>query len=197
MVLHDLTPAESDALLAYKANRRTGSSSNVADDLNAHLRRGLFVDEICDADIKAVATGLDSALARCPTLTADRTLYRGIGFRQHIPLHVQGCHFRSLEYWSTTTEKASTEAFLKPVGTPGHGAILTLQVPAGTPAYDMETLLGAGGGESELLLPRGMVWEVGNFEITKGRDIAPFLQRYFETIANVSLTAVPYTPPRS
>lgn len=197
MVLHDLTHTEFNALQAYKANRPAGSSLYVADDLNAHFRRGLFVDEICDADIKAVATGLDSALSRCPTLTSDRTLYRGIGFRQHIPLHVQGCRFRSLEYWSTTTEKASTEAFLKPVGSPGHGAILTLQVPAGTPAYDMETLPGAGGGESELLLPRGMVWEVERFEITKGADISPYLQKYFETIATVSLTAVPYTPPRS
>lgn len=191
MELHDLTPVELCALQAYKANRPTGSSHNVADDLNAHLRRGLFVHEILDADIKAVATGLDSVFARCPTLTEDRTLYRGIGFRQHIPLHVPGCRFRSLEYWSTTTVEASIESFLKPVGTVGHGAVLTLQVPAGTRAYDMETLPSAGGGESELLLPRGMVWEVGSFKLTKGDDIVPFLRRYFETIANVSLTAVP------
>lgn len=37
---------------------------------------------------------------------------------------------------------------------------MELSIPSDFPMYNLETLAGAGGTEHEILLPRGMLWEL-------------------------------------
>lgn len=168
LALTDLTPQEEAALISYKTAEEDENGLSQCFDLNRDLRNGIFVDEL-PPSLKEVADSLDSVFHRCPRLTDDLTVYRGTGFRHTLPLHEVGKRFRSLEYWSTALSEGPIEQFLK-LGP--HAAILELHLPSGIPAYNLETLAGAGGSEKELLLQRGILWCV---EDVKAEAISSFL----------------------
>lgn len=154
--LTDLSSQELSALRSYKTAEEDEAGMSKCFELNRELRNGIFVDEL-STSLKKVAEGLDSVFRRCPVLTDRLVVYRGTGFRKTLPLHEKGKHFRSLEFWSTALSEGPLEQFLK-LGP--DAAILELHLPSGVPAYNLETLIGIGGSEQELLLPRGIVWRV-------------------------------------
>jgi len=60
----------------------------------------------------------------------------------------------------------------------------------------METLAGAGGHEIELLLPRGILWEVGPFvQFDMARHLLPHVAKKFSNIVEVTLFANPNWSP--
>ncbi|WP_127846972.1 hypothetical protein [Caulobacter sp. FWC26] len=102
-----------------------------------------------------MAEALDAVFDRCPKLSAELTVWRGVGHRPFLEEVKPGYQFRSLEFWSTSPVRARAGTFIRETG-----ALMQLDLPAGFPVYNMETLEGAGGGEKEFLLPRGVMWEL-------------------------------------
>lgn len=154
--LTNLSPKELNALTSYKTADESANGESKCFELNRELRNGIFVDELSPY-LKETADGLDTVFARCPLLNGPLTVYRGTGHRTSLPLREVGKRFRSLEFWSTALSEDPLEPFLK-LG--AHAAILELHLPENFPAYNLETLEGAGGSEQELLLPRGILWRV-------------------------------------
>lgn len=154
--LTDLTKKELNALRSYKTAEESEDGNSKCFELNRELRNGILLDEL-SSSLKETAEGLDTVFSRCPLLTDQLTVYRGTGFRKALPLHEVDKRFRSLEFWSTALSEEPLEPFLK-LG--AHAAILELHLPRDFPAYNLETLEGAGGSEQELLLPRGILWRV-------------------------------------
>jgi hypothetical protein len=179
LYLPNLTVGEERALKDYKAASNTTSGHSACFDLNRDLRCALRIDEI-HPSLRAIADNLDSVFTRCPRLTEDATVYRAIGIRAHLPLTEIGKRFRSLEYWSASHSEAAIQR---------HGAVLELSLPVDFPAYNMETLEGAGGSEAELLLPRGVLWEVESFSPIPSDQLSPFVRAQFENVARVILRA--------
>jgi ADP-ribosyltransferase exoenzyme len=165
----DLSSQELSALSKYKTAEEDEDGMSKCFELNRELRNGIFVDEL-STSLREVAESLDSVFRRCPVLTNSLTVYRGTGFRKTLPLHEVGKRFRSLEFWSTALSEDPLEQFLK-LGP--HAAILELHLRTGVPAYNLETLTGAGGSEQELLLPRGILWRVAQ---VKPETVSPFLK---------------------
>jgi hypothetical protein len=115
---------------------------------------------------------LDAVLGRCPVLPQPLRVYRGIGIRAFIERSEPGHRFRVAGFWSTSHEEGTVRRFVE-----RGGALLELELPAGMPVYNMETLEGAGGGENELLLPRGLLWEIVSFDEMKKEETPPALRR--------------------
>ncbi|MDR3471591.1 MAG: ADP-ribosyltransferase [Devosia sp.] len=195
--LDDLSDDERRALRAYKAasSDEPGGSSPCF-ELNRELRSGLWKDET-GADLRWVADALDQVFERCPRLENGLIVHRAIGSRQHLPLLEVNKLFRSLEYWSTALSDDRMESFLNPISNDAYGAILDLHLPAGTPAYNMETLEGFGGHEAELLLPRGMLWTVVDFKMDPMDKLSSLVRDRFKNIARVELRAEPWRSPRT
>jgi hypothetical protein len=159
--LTDLSSKEFNALRSYKAADESPNGESKCFELNRELRNGIYVEELSPY-LKETADGLDTVFARCPLLNGPLTVFRGIGHRTSLPLDQAGKRFRSLEFWSTALSEDPLEPFLK-LG--AHGAILELRLPENFPAYNLETVEGAGGAEQELLLPRGILWRVGDTSV--------------------------------
>lgn len=167
--LTDLSDKELNALRSYKVAEESENGESKCFELNRELRNGIFLEELSPS-LRETAEGLDTVFCRSPLLTDPLTVYRGTGFRKSLPLHEVDKRFRSLEFWSTASSVHPLEQFLK-LG--AHAAILELRLPRNFPAYNLETLEGAGGSEHELLLPRGILWrmkEVGP------ETVSPFLK---------------------
>jgi hypothetical protein len=196
LCLPDLSPDEGEALRAYKKafDDTNGNGRSPCFDLNRDLRNGLWVDELEPA-LRKIAEGLDSVFSRCPRLAHPITVYRAVGTRAHLPLNESGRRFRSLEYWSTAHSEVAIEGFLTPAGSPAYGAILQLQLPAGCPAYNMESLPGFGGHEAELLLPRGMLWTVESAALVPEAQISLPVRAKFKNVVRAALTAEAWHPP--
>ncbi|MBY0303629.1 MAG: ADP-ribosyltransferase [Sphingomonas sp.] len=185
--LDDLNEHEMSALRAYKAASDSNNQS-ACFDLNRELRNGLSINDL-SAELRSVAEGLDSVFARCPRLERPVTVYRAVGWCWHLPLHERDKRFRSLEYWSTSATQTSFEAFLKAPFKGARGAVLTLHLPVGFPAYNMETLEGFGGHEAELLLPRATLWTVRAADLLAKEEIPLFVREDFETVVRAELEA--------
>jgi hypothetical protein len=189
--LSDLSPDEEQALKAYKAASWPSGvgTSSPCFDMNRELRSGLQPREI-DPQLRGIVDALDRMFVRCPRLSREVVVHRAIGTRLHLPVHEVGKRFRSLEFWSTATSDARVDSFLTPISNKNNrGAILDLTLPAGVPAYNMETLPDFGGHEAELLLPRGILWTVDRFVMIPHDELSPPVQRDFENVARVALTA--------
>ena len=79
--------------------------------------------------------------------------------------------------------------FLKAGSSDALGAMLELRLPPGVAIYNMETLAGPGGGERELLLPRGILWTVNKFQAFDMKSLVPHVAKSFRNIMEVTLTA--------
>jgi ADP-ribosyltransferase exoenzyme len=158
MQLTDLTKQEMAALHAYKA--ATGDHTNSFPfDINEMLESGLWTDELPEKSREYVVA-LDKVFARCPSVTDRLTAYRGISSTSRLGFPVIGRKFRSLAFWSASTSRSVATSFVRPQFPNSTGGILVLEISVGTVVYDMETLTGAGRAERELLLPRGLLWEI-------------------------------------
>jgi len=151
--LAELTSNEEKALQAYKQAYESSGVSHCF-TMNQELRAGLRLDEMSTGLAKTVEN-LDRIFSRTPRLMAPLTVYRGTGNRSFLQVAEAGFRFRANEFWSTSRREDLVEKFIG-LG----GALLELHLTEGVPAYDMETLAGAGGHEQEILLPRGVLWEV-------------------------------------
>lgn len=167
--LTDLSDKELNALRSYKTAEESENGESKCFELNRELRNGIFLEELSPS-LKEAAEGLDNVFRRCPSTSDALTVYRGTGFREALPLHELGKRFRSHEFWSTASSVDPLEQFLK-LGP--HAAILELRLPREFPAYNLETLEGAGGSEQELLLPRGVLWRVKD---VCPETVSPFLK---------------------
>jgi hypothetical protein len=183
LFLTDLSEPEESALCSYKSASDTADGRSKCFDLNRELRDGRRLEDL-DDEFRAIARSLDSIFERCPRLTVEATVYRGVGQRHHFPPQQMGDTFKSLQYWSTTTLEDSTESFMIPNGRKARGAVLEMTLPAGFPAYNMESLEQFGSHEGEVLLPRGVLWEVAD---TRERKVTPFLEQYYEHIEHIRL----------
>ena len=187
--LADLTLVEEEALSSYKSASENDDGQSRCFELNRMLEHGLFPEDL--GSLAELAGTLDGIFGRCPTLVEPITVYRAIGLRLHYPLHRQNAQFRNLSYWSTSAIRKVAISFLKAEMEDASGALLKLQLPAGLPAYDMETLLGAGGHEAEILLPRGIMWTVGKatFLDMDAEGMLAHAKSKFRNIIEVELTA--------
>lgn len=185
--LHDLSCEELSALKAYKTAEGSSSLSPCF-DLNRFLEAGHWSDEL-PTDLAKVAHALDQVFNRCPRLTAPLTIWRGDGHRLRFrDIMSVGTHFRTFGFWSTSLYRSGGERFLKPAWKNGAGVLFRIDLPAGFPVYNMETLEGAGGSEGELLLPRGVMWEVIDTRILQREtDLDKFTWKGFDTLAEVGL----------
>lgn len=186
----DPSKAELAALSVYKsaADGIDGRSQCFA--LNRLLEHSLYPDEM--GTLGSIANTLDGVFERCPRLSAPLTVYRAIGFRSHLPVAEFGARFRNRSYWSTSTHREAAIGFLKAEFQNAGGAVLHLELPSGLPAYNMETLIGAGGSEFELLLPRGVLWKVGTANpFDMSRALLPHVAKQFSGVVEVTLTASP------
>jgi hypothetical protein len=190
LYLRDLNRSELHALRSYKS-ASDAEHGSACFDLNRDLRNGLKRDEL-PSSLDEIADGLDSVLARCPRLTEEVCVYRAIGWAWHLPLYDFGKCFRSFEYWSSCVSRDGIEAFLKAPSKCARGAVLTLHLPIGFPAYNMETLEGFGGHEAELLLPRAVLWKVRSARILKPEEVPLFVRPDFYQVIDAELDAQPW-----
>ena len=189
----DLTPEEVRALHNYKAAAEAPCGRSHCFDLNSDLDRGLWPDELT-RDLKETVTHLDAVLARSPPLPCATTVFRGDGHRLRFrDIGIVGTTFRNLGFWSTATNRRSAHSFLRPASQNGFGVVFELHLPVGLQVYDMESLEGAGGAETELLLPRGVLWTV---EEVKGlaSDVDRLTASRFPNIFDLVLAGA--LPPR-
>lgn len=189
--LSDLTTEEEVALRAYKSASESNGWSHCF-TMNRELRAGLTVNEMT-AELAVTVRNLDKVFKRCPRLTGPMTVYRGTGSRAFLQIAEAGFRFRAHEFWSTSVIEAAIEAFIG-LG----GAVLELQLPVNLPGYYMETLSGAGGHEQEILLPRGILWEVLSAD---KEELPPLLSHKRECthhdIGRIRLKAVKYEANRT
>lgn len=194
LCLDDATSAEIEALSSYKAATDDQDGNSRCFVLNRQLEHSLTISDM--ASLGNVVRTIDGVFERCPRLSCPTTVYRAIGLCWHYPLAEQGARFRNRSFWSASTNREVAIGFLKAEFEGAGGALLELNLPAGIPAYDMETLPGAGGAEGELLLPRGVLWQVGQRALfDKDKHLLPHVAKKFSTVAEVRLTADPNWPP--
>ncbi|WP_187107799.1 ADP-ribosyltransferase [Sphingomonas xanthus] len=192
--LEDATPAELEALSAYKSAADDANGNSTCFTLNRQLEHSLTIDDM--GSLGAVVRTLDGVFRRCPRLSRPTTVYRAIGLRSHYPLAERKARFRNRSFWSASANRDASIGFLKAEYDGAGGALLALELPVGIPAYDMETLAGAGGTEVELLLPRGILWEVGPSVIFDGaRQLLPHVAKKFSNVVEVTLIADPNWSP--
>lgn len=192
--LDDATPAELEALSAYKSAADDADGNSACFTLNRQLEHSLTIDDL--GPLGDVVRALDGVFRRCPRLSQPITVYRAIGMRWHYPLAERKARFRNRSFWSASANRDAAIGFLKAEYDGAGGALLALQLPAGIPAYDMETLAGAGGHEVELLLPRGILWEVGPFvQFDMARQLLPHVAKKFSNIFEITLFADPNSWP--
>lgn len=170
LFLGDLTSAEGEALRAYKAASDDQDQRSQCFDTNRLLRSSLTLDEM-PSSLSATVRSLDTVFGRCPVLPTPLTVYRGTDTRAFLQGTTQpGTRFRALEFWSTSHVESCVERFIG-LG----GALIEIELPTGMPLYNMETLAGAGGSENEMLLPRGILWEMMSAEQLARKKIPPLL----------------------
>lgn len=194
LCLDDATLAEIDALSAYKSAADDANGNSRCFVLNRQLEHSLTISDM--ASLGEVVKTLDGVFGRCPRLSSSTTVYRAIGLRLHYPFAEQDARFRNRSFWSASANRDVAMNFLKAEFQGASGALLELKLPAGIPAYDMETLTGAGGHEVELLLPRGVLWQVGPWTpFDKDKHLLPHVAKKFSNIIEVSLSADPNWSP--
>lgn len=190
LYLHDLAPDEIEALSAYKSAADDPNGNSRCFSLNRQLEHSLTIADM--GSLGELVKTLDSVFERCPRLTSPTTVYRAIGLRWHYPLSEKNARFRNRGFWSASANRDAAIDFLKAEFQGAGGALLELRLPAGIPAFDMETLPGAGGSEFELLLPRGLLWEVGPYSLLNTDGLLlPHVARKFHNVAESTLFANP------
>lgn len=188
LCLDDATPAEISALSAYKSAADGPDGNSRCFVLNRQLEHSLTIDDM--GSLGEVVRILDGVFGRCPRLAFPMTVYRAIGLRSHYPLAEQNARFRNRSFWSASGNRDAAINFLKAEFDGASGALLELKLPAGVPAYNMETLAGAGGHEVEILLPRGVLWEVGPHSLfDKDKYLLPHVANKFRNVVEVTLSA--------
>lgn len=187
--LTDLTKTETAALHAYKSASDGGPGNNFCFDMNDKLQSGVWPDEL-PTQIKKNVCALDAVFMRCPTLSQTCTMYRGTGYVSALGQLKKGRQFRALSFWSTSGEEQVAKLFIKSADLYPMGALLVLRLPKGLPVYNMETLSGAGGGEREFLLPRGILWQIENIEPMEEDKNSYLMSKNFQSLARVTLQAI-------
>lgn len=188
LYLDDATPEEMCALSAYKSAADGPDGTSRCFVLNRQLEHSLTIGDM--GSLGGIVRILDGVFERCPRLASPMTLYRAIGLRSHYPLAEQNARFRNRSFWSASGNRDAAINFLKAEFDGVGGALLELRLPAGVPAYDMETLDGAGGHEVEILLPRGVLWQVGPHSLfDKDKHLLPHVAKKFKNIVEVTLFA--------
>lgn len=188
LCLDDVTPAELSALLAYKSAGDDPDGNSHCFVLNRQLEHSLTLGDM--GSLGKTVRILDGVFERCPRLTSPMTVYRAIGLRSHYPLAEQNARFRNRSFWSASGNRDVAINFLKAEFDGAGGALLELSLPAGLPAYDMETLPGAGGHELEILLPRSVLWKVGPYALfDKNKYLLPHVAKKFTNVVEVILFA--------
>lgn len=185
--LTDLSDDEKKALELYKTASDNAERESGCFVLNRKLEYGLFPDEL--GLLGDTARALDAVFSRCPKLKEPQTVYRAIGLRSHYPVSVPGSRFRNLSFWSTSTDYQTARDFLDADGVPGLGALLHLHLPPGLPVYNVELIEGVGGHEQELLLPRGILWTVGDGSLLDLSVLLPHVAAKFFNVCEVHLEA--------
>ncbi|CAO4170432.1 hypothetical protein CLBKND_01592 [Methylorubrum aminovorans] len=193
MHLDDLDTSEKEALHAYKAARTTEDGHSLCFDVNASLESGLWTDEL-PAAMQGFVRSLDGVLARTPPLVQTMTVYRCTPFVAPLGRPEQGRLFRSLSYWSTSTSKESCLKFLGTQFEQSRGAIIELRLIPGLRVYDMETLVGSGGSEREILLPRGILWKIKGWKPGELDQVPGHLRSRYASVSNITLEAVAPLP---
>lgn len=191
--LTDLAPGEEEALRAYKAAADDQAGQSRCFATNRQLRSGLLPEEM-SRSLSETVRNLDAVFGRCPVLPEPMRVFRGVGSRAFLQDGQAGYRFRAPEFWSTSHIESSVERFVG-LG----GAVLELDLPAGMAVYNMETLPGAGGGETELLLPRGVLWELVSARALRPEEAPPLLRGKskcaHDSIARLHLRVVVRTRP--
>ena len=178
--LDDLDSAERTALWNYKLDIVDGESHCF--DLNHRLRNGLALS----AAQQATCDGLDSVFARCPRVIKPITIYRGEFTTEFLGGAKVGDKLTCPQFWSTAHTALRTEQFTR-----DGGAILKLQLPADMAVYDIDTLKPGHNSEQELLLPRGITWQVLKLRQIPEAETPKFLARRFTFgIQEVHLVAI-------
>lgn len=185
--LDDLDDSEVAALQSYKTASDNDQGHSNCFDLNRQLEHGLHLSDM--GQLGNLVLTLDGIFDRCPRLQEPLTVFRGTAFRQHMPVLEPKARFRNLSFWSTTLIHDTTFNFLKTPFDNSFGAILTLKLPAGLPCYNMETLIGTGGHEAEILLPRGVLWTVAATSLFTPGALPMHVTNRFANIADVTLEA--------
>lgn len=188
MQLTDLDEEEKRALQAYKSACDAEGGGSLCFDVNEALQSGLWMDEL-PQDFKQHVDALDRVFSRCPVIKEGLTAYRGIGCLAVLGPLRNGRKLRSLSFLSASSRRSVAASFVKPQFSGSAGAILTLCLPIGTPAYDMETLDGAGGSEREILLPRGLLWEIEAAEKGDISDAPPQSRKDLVSLGLITLRA--------
>ncbi len=165
--------------------------------VNNHLRRGLRHCEL-PAALQNHVTILDQVLSR-GSLKNDTTVYRGIGsLCEMAGAFNPNDEFRSLGFWSTSVEQTATDSFI--TGSGPVGGVYKINLNAGFPGVNLgaeNTFNSLGCGESEVLLPRGILWRIINFSRICGDDVPRIHQSKYESILNFELVPAsnkPFSP---
>lgn len=193
MHLTDLKPNEEEALQSYKAARTTECGLSLCFDVNTRFESGLWTDELPYV-LQGFVQSLDGALARTPPLDQPMTVYRCTPFVATLGRPEVGRRFRSLSYWSASTSRASSLKFLGTSFNESRGAIIEIHLIPGMRVYDMETLVGSGGSEREILLPRGILWEIKARKQAGNDEIPGHLRQRYASVMNITLEAVVPAP---
>jgi hypothetical protein len=191
----DISSQEVDALKKYVSAEDTSpGGDSYCFGLNAYLRRGLKPSEL-PLNLQDHARFLDGLLAR-EKLSKEYTVHRGIGSLGELAgAYEPGDQFRSLGYWSTSTEESATESFIT-----GGGpvcAVITMTLNAGFPGMDLglvDALKSFGSHEAEVLLPRGILWSIVSYAPKRGDDVPKILRSKYKTIVHFKLEPVSSTP---
>lgn len=155
---------EKKALRDYK-NAGHGPNNSPCFALNKKLNNSIKVCEL-PTDLRKVCENLDSSFQNHERLDKEKTVYRGVGFRCNIP-YSAGESFRNLSFWSCSYKKNVAERFIKVENPlPKFGALIELNLPAGFPIIDIDTVFDTQDGEAEVLLPRNILWKVEEFNLS-------------------------------
>jgi hypothetical protein len=191
MHLNDLSFDEKTALHHYKnAENASCGYGGMCFGLNSRLQGGLFPSEL-ESDLQAQVKYLDQVFARVAPSPADMTIYRGVSMMGPLDPVEFGRRFRNLAYWSTSASRSAAVEFTKNCDQGGRVALISLRILQGTPAYDMETLVGSGGLEREILLPRGLQWIMTDIKHGDMNEIPALWRNKVGTFADIALECVP------
>jgi hypothetical protein len=166
---NDLPDHEKIAASAYKTARDGNAVGSLCFIMNRELASGMLREELDQEFIEQIDR-LDSIFTKSKC-DDSIVLYRGVSnIHSFHPIDFER-RFKSLSYWSTSRIPAVATKFAADKMTPG--VLLELRIPANTPAFDMETVEGAGGSEAEILLCRNLVWNFSAFRIAEQSEHHP------------------------
>ena len=172
MTLDTLSSTERASLREYQRglyNSEVGGYTSIQNYLRFNQTK-TYGHQWTKAELNKYVGGIDDALKKS-VLNKNVNLYRGVteyqdytGLKNLSDLK-KGYRFTDKGYSSTTTSKSITKKFSTEVGNK-NPAVFIIKTPAGTQAYPMDLI--SASGEREMLLPRGLTFEVLQVKTFKG-----------------------------